>query len=99
MGEAMWTNGRPTNSVKPPVSSWRSRHRSRWRTQCSGCSTDPNMMVTLERIPSAWAVRWASSHSSVVILSGHRTWRISSSRISAAVPGSERRPASFARRK
>ena len=57
------------------------------------------MMVTLERIPSAWAVRWASSHSSVVILSGHRTWRISSSRISAAVPGSERRPASFARRK
>ena len=37
-------------------------------------------------------MRWASSHSSVLILSGQRMARTSSSRISAAVPGSVRRP-------
>ena len=50
------------------------------------------MIVTFDRSPTRWAVRWASSHSAVVTLSGHRTARTSSSRISAAVPGSVRRP-------
>ena len=36
-----------------------------------------------------------SSHCAVVILSGQMTARTSSSRISAAVPGNEPRPASF----
>ena len=45
------------------------------------------------------AVRCASSHSSVVILSGQMTARTSSSRISAAVPGRLRSPASIRRRR
>ncbi len=90
----MCTNGSGTNSVKPPVSFCRSRVRTMWRAQCTGCSTAPNMIVTLEFSPTAWAARWASSHSSVSILSGQRMARISSSRISAAVPGSVRSPAS-----
>ena len=65
-----------------------------WRAQGTGCSIEPNMIVMFERSPTPWAVRWASSHSSVLILSGQRTARTSSSRISAAVPGrvSARRP-------
>ena len=66
-----------------------------WRAHDTGCSTAPNMMVTFERSPTRWAVRWASSHCSVLILSGHRMARTSSSRISAAVPGRVLSPASF----
>ncbi len=55
------------------------------------------MMVMLERSPTSWAVRCASSHSSVFTLSGQSTARTSSSRISAAVPGSEPSPASLRR--
>ena len=55
------------------------------------------MMVMLERRPTEWAVRCASSHSSVLILSGQITARTSSSRISAAVPGSVFSPASRSR--
>ena len=70
--------------------------RTRWRAQLTGAARSaPNMIVTFERSPTAWAVRWASSHSSVLILSGHRSARTSSSRISAAVPGSVRSPASM----
>ena len=54
------------------------------------------MIVTFERRPTECAVRWASSHSSVSILSGQMMARTSSSRISAAVPGSVARPASLA---
>ena len=93
---AMCTNGNGTNSVKPPVSFWTARVRTRWRATCSGRSTCPNMIVTFERSPTECAVRWASSHSSVSILSGQMMARTSSSRISAAVPGSVARPASFA---
>ena len=89
---AMCTNGSGTNSVKPPVSCCSARVRTRWRATCSGRSTCPNMMVTFERRPTECAVRWASSHSSVSILSGQMTARTSSSRISAAVPGSVARP-------
>ncbi len=67
---------------------------SMWRAHDRGCSTAPNMMVTLERRPTLCAVRWAYSHSSVLILSGHKIARTSSSRISAAVPGSVFSPAS-----
>ena len=94
MGVAMCTKGSGTNSVKPPVSSWSARVRTRWRAQERGCSTEPNMMVTFELRPTEWAARWASSHSSVLILSGQMTARTSSSRISAAVPGRVRSPAS-----
>ena len=55
------------------------------------------MMVMLERRPTPWAVRCASSHCSVLILSGQMRARTSSSRISAAVPGSVLRPASLSR--
>ena len=58
----------------------------------TGCSTEPNMMVMLERRPTPCAVRCASNHSSVLILSGQMSARTSSSRISAAVPGSVLRP-------
>ena len=50
------------------------------------------MMVTFDRRPTECAVRWASSHSSVSILSGQMIARTSSSRISAAVPGRVREP-------
>ena len=49
---AMCTNGSGTNSVKPPVSFWRSRVRTRWRATCTGRSTVPNMIVTFERSPT-----------------------------------------------
>ena len=97
MGAAMCTKGSGTNSVKPPVSRCRARVRTMWRAQLTGCSTEPNMIVTLERRPTLCAVRCASSHSSVETLSGHRTARTSSSRISAAVPGSVFRPTSLRR--
>ena len=93
----MCTKGSGTNSVKPPVSRCSARVRSMCRAQLTGCSTEPNMMVMLERRPTLWAVRCASSHSSVLILSGQMTARTSSSRISAAVPGSVLSPASFRR--
>src|SRR4029453_5117371 len=93
MGAAMWTNGRGTNSVKPPVSACRARVRSRCRAQCRGDSTWPNMMVMLERSPTEWATRWTSSHSSVVTLSGQMTARTSSSRIWGAGPGRRAAPA------
>ena len=48
----------------------------------------------LERNPTLCAVRCASNHSSVEILSGQRTALTSSSRISAAVPGRVASPAS-----
>ena len=91
----MCTNGSGTNSVKPPVSRCSARVTTMCRAQLCGCSTDPNMIVMLDRNPTVWAVRCASSHSSVEILSGQRMARTSSSRISAAVPGSVLSPASF----
>ena len=50
------------------------------------------MMVMFERRPTEWAVRCASSHSSELILSGQIWARMSSSRISAAVPGERLQP-------
>ncbi|CAB4590876.1 unannotated protein [freshwater metagenome] len=97
MGEAMCTKGNGMNSVKPPVRFCRSRVRTMWRAQWVGFSMLPNMMVMFECSPTSWATRWHSSHSSVFTLSGHNTARASSSRISAAVPGSDARPASFMR--
>ncbi len=94
---AMWTKGSGTNSVNPPVSRCRARVRTMWRAQLIGCSTEPNMIVMLERRPTEWAVRCASSHSSVEILSGQMRARTSSSRISAAVPGRVLSPASRSR--
>ena len=50
------------------------------------------MIVMFERRPTECAVRCASSHSSVLTLSGQMMARTSSSRISAAVPGQRRQP-------
>ena len=57
IGASMCTNGSGTNSVKPPVSAWRSRVRIRWRAHDRGCSIEPNMIVTFERRPTECAVR------------------------------------------
>ncbi len=51
------------------------------------------MIVTVLRSPTACAASMTSSHWPVLILSGQITARTSSSRISAAVPGSELSPA------
>ena len=53
------------------------------------------MIVAVVRIPSRCAVSMTSSHCAVLILSGQMIARTSSSRISAAVPGNEPRPASL----
>ena len=53
------------------------------------------MMVEVVRSPSACAARATSTHCWVLILSGQMIARISSSRISAAVPGNVPRPASL----
>ena len=95
----MWTKGSGMNSVNPPVRFCTSRVRTMCLAQCTGCSMLPNMIVMLERSPTEWAISWHSSHSLVVTLSGHSTSRMESSRISAAVPGSDARPASFIRRR
>ena len=52
------------------------------------------MIVAVLRRPSACAASITASHWPVTILSGQITARTSSSRISAAVPGSEPSPAS-----
>jgi hypothetical protein len=49
-----------------------------------------DMIVAVVLTPRVWAVSTTSSHWAVVILSGQVMARTSSSRISAAVPGSER---------
>src|SRR3981081_4036760 len=55
------------------------------------------MIVTFERSPASWAAACTSSHWPVVTLSGQLIRRTSSSRISAAVPGSEPSPAARSR--
>ena len=82
--------------MKPPVSSWIMRMRRRCATQCGGASTCPYMIVEVLRMPRPCAVRMICSHvsaGSFPLVSTHRT---SSSRISAAVPGVDPRPARFA---
>ena len=73
------------------------RVRTMCFAQCSGRSTLPNMIVTFDLSPSECAISCTCSHSWVDILSGQINARISSERISAAVPGSDRRPASLSR--
>ena len=94
IGEAMWTKGSGTNSVKPPVRRWIWRSTSRWLAQERGPSMWPIIIVVVARRPSSWAVIITSAHSAVRTLSGHRWARTRSSRISAAVPGRVPRPAS-----
>ena len=53
------------------------------------------MMVAVVRSPTACAASTTSSHCAVLILSGQMMARTSSSRISAAVPGSVPSPAAF----
>ena len=91
----MCTNGSGTNSVKPPVSFCSVARPHEVAGDVHRALDVPNMIVTFDRSPTECAVRCASSHSSVFTLSGQMTARTSSSRISAAVPGSVARPASF----
>ena len=95
IGASEWMSESGTNSVKPPVSFWMARSRARCRTQCSGVSMWPYMMVEVVRIPSAWAVVITSTHWSTVIRPREMVSRISWSSISAEVPGSVPNPASF----
>ena len=80
------TKGRGMNSVKPPVSAWRSRRTARCRATCRGVSMCPKSIVDVLRMPIAWAVRTISTHRSVESLAGQMSRRTSSTRISAAVP-------------
>jgi len=43
------------NAVKPPVSSWSARTRSRCATIASGVSMLPNIIVAVDRSPCRWA--------------------------------------------
>ena len=61
--------------------------QSQLRTQCAGVSACPYISVEVVRMPQRWAVRMTSIHCAVESLLAERMWRISSSRISAAVPG------------
>ena len=94
----MCTKGSGTNSVKPPVSRWRSRVRSRCVAQLVGtldrAEHDRDVRAQARR---RGPTRCTSSHWSLLILSGQSMARTSSSRISAAVPGSVLSPASFRR--
>ena len=89
---AMCTNGSGTNSVKPPVSFCRSRVRTQVAGPVLGLldRAEHDRDVRAQADGVGGAVR--SSHSSVLILSGQRIARTSSSRISAAVPGQRAQP-------
>jgi hypothetical protein len=65
-------------------------------TQCRGVSTWPYIIVAVVGIPSPCAVVMTSTHEAAGSLPFVSTHRTSSSRISAAVPGSEPTPALFA---
>ena len=80
-------NGNGTNSVNPPVSSWIRASSRRWATQWCGASTWPYIIVEDERSPTRCAVVITSTHLSAGSLPLVKIQRISSSRISAAVPG------------
>ncbi len=73
---------------------WISRSSTSWLTQCVGVSTCPYISVEVLRMPHWCAVRITSFHCSVESLLRESTRRTSSSRISAAVPGSVSRPLS-----
>ncbi len=96
MGELWWTNGSSTNSLNPPVRSWMDFSSLMCATQCDGVSTCPYIIVDVVGMPISCAVVTTSIHWSVGSFPLVSTQRTSSSRISAAVPGSESTPASFA---
>ena len=58
----MWTNGRGTNSVIPPVRLCTSRSTSKWLAQAWGSSMWPNMIVAVDFMPREWAVNITSAH-------------------------------------
>ena len=82
--------------MKPPVSSCSAASVRRCATQCAGVSTWPYIIVEVVGRPTRCAVRMISSQVAVGSLPLVSTQRTSSSRISAAVPGTESSPASFA---
>ncbi len=57
----------------------------------------PNIIVTVEGRPTAWAVSMTSIHSAAMVLPGASSFRTRSLRISAPPPGIEFSPASFRR--
>ncbi len=80
-----------------PVRSWRSRTTSRCIARWRAFSTWPYMIVAVIGRPAAAAASIAATHSPVSIFPGQMTSRTSSTRISAAVPGTESSPAAFSR--
>ena len=82
--------------MNPPVSSWILLSTRRWPTQWRGLSTWPYIIVLVVGMPTWCAVVTTSTQVRVGSLPLVRIQRTSSSRISAAVPGSEPRPASRA---
>ena len=95
MGASMCTKGRGTNSVNPPVRSCSARTRMMCLAQCWSFSTWPYMIVAVVLKPMLWAASMTCSHCSVLILSAQIISLTSSSKISAAVPGSVFRPTSL----
>ncbi|OPY37549.1 MAG: hypothetical protein A4E40_01383 [Methanoregulaceae archaeon PtaU1.Bin059] len=94
-GVSRWMKLSGTNSVNPPVSSWISLMISRCRARSSTVSQWPYMMVAVDGIPREWASLIIRTHSAVDTLPGQITARTPSTRISAAVPQRDPRPASF----
>ena len=90
-------NDSGTNSVKPPVRSCSSRTTRMCSASSSGVSMWPNMTVTVERRPTRWAASMISTQRATGSLLGLIRCRTSSSSTSAAVPGTESRPASASR--
>ena len=76
-----------------------SRSSSMWFTQWLPFSRWPYIMVDVVKMPTLWAVRMTRIHCSVLTLFFDSTMRTSSSRISAAVPGTLSRPASRSMRR
>src|SRR6059036_3652383 len=75
------------NAVNPPVLSCCSRTLARCSTRSSSDSTCPNIIVTVEGIPSRWAWSMTAIQSPDDTLSGEIFSRTASTRISPPPPG------------
>ena len=74
-------------AVKPPVSSWNCRTRSKCSTRSSIVSIWPNIIVAVDRPPSSCQTRCTFSQSSVMTLPRVIAERTRSTKISAPPPG------------
>ena len=88
-----------TNSVNPPVRSWRERITRMCSASSHGSSMWPNMTVAVERRPAPCEASMISTQRATGSLFGEMRARTPSCSTSAAVPGVESRPASRRRAK